>query len=155
MNLTPRQISLVQYTFRKLQPIARTFAELFYTRLFALQPELRDLLEETGKDWAQRAAGLMRIMGVLVSNLHKLDSLKRTLAVLANSGLGHALSPPVYDAAGQALIWTLARGLEDEFTDEAKLAWLDAYSLLAEFMAGPLYAARVDGMPAAAGMPAV
>jgi hemoglobin-like flavoprotein len=141
MNLTPRQISLVQGSFRKLNPIARTFAELFYMRLFAIEPALEPALHalfRNGRDndgENGRADCLMRLMGTLVSNLNKLDCLKRAVAALGRSALGRALTPSAYDAAGQALIWTLARGLEDELTDEAKLAWLDAYSLLAEFMA--------------------
>ncbi|HXC41145.1 MAG TPA: globin domain-containing protein [Burkholderiales bacterium] len=157
MNLTPRQISLVQSTFRKLDPIAKTFAELFYTRLFALEPGLRVMFKDQDEDWERRGESLKHFMAALVSNLNKLDCLKRAVQALARSSFGRMLRPSAFDAAGQALIWTLARGLEDEFTDETKLAWLDAYSLLAETLADSLattvmVANSLSGAPGRAGL---
>ena len=39
--MTPQQITLVQATFADVKPIATTAAELFYNRLFTLDPALR------------------------------------------------------------------------------------------------------------------
>ncbi len=41
--MTPQQINLVQETFADVKPIAATAAELFYNRLFTLDPALRPL----------------------------------------------------------------------------------------------------------------
>ena len=38
--MTPQQIALVQHSFAKVRPIATPAAELFYNRLFSLDPGL-------------------------------------------------------------------------------------------------------------------
>ena len=43
--MTPQQINLVQETFADVKPIAATAAELFYNRLFTLDPALRPLFK--------------------------------------------------------------------------------------------------------------
>jgi hemoglobin-like flavoprotein len=151
--LTRRQIELVRRTFRKLAPIERTFANLFFARLFALDPDFEAILRrEVGASSAEDlqiyGGGLLGVIGTMVSNLEHIDKLAPAVAAVGRIHFGNALELADCDLAGQALLWTLARGLEDEFTDEAKLAWLDAYSLLAASVA---HAARptID-LPAAA-----
>ena len=39
-----------------------------------------------------------------------------------------------YDTVGEALLWTLERGLGDGFTPDVKTAWASAYGLLATTM---------------------
>jgi len=41
--VTPNQITLVQDSFQLVAPIADTASELFYTRLFELDPSVRPL----------------------------------------------------------------------------------------------------------------
>src|SRR5437868_2472637 len=101
MNLTPRQIKLIRSTFRKLQPIANTFAELFYTRLFALDPSLRSGFDSADDDWHGHGHRLRQLMGTLVANLHKLDTLAPAIAALGRFHFGRVLRPSTYDLAGQ------------------------------------------------------
>lgn len=49
---------------------------------------------------------------------------------------GYGVVNAHYDIVGEALIWTLGRGLGDGFTDDVKNAWLTAYTLLAGTMKG-------------------
>jgi hemoglobin-like flavoprotein len=39
-----------------------------------------------------------------------------------------------YDIVGAALLWTLAKGLGEGFTDDVREAWTTAYTLLATVM---------------------
>ena len=41
--MTPEEAEIVQRTWRAVLPVGDTFAELFYGRLFALDPPLRSL----------------------------------------------------------------------------------------------------------------
>ena len=43
--MTPTQIALVQRSFKKVMPIGDTTAQLFYGRLFALDPALEALFK--------------------------------------------------------------------------------------------------------------
>ena len=41
--MTPDQVTLVQFSFKSVAPIAAKAADLFYDRLFEIAPEVRQL----------------------------------------------------------------------------------------------------------------
>ena len=43
--MTPQQIVLIQESWRKVLPISDTAAELFYSRLFALEPSVKPMFK--------------------------------------------------------------------------------------------------------------
>ena len=45
MSLTPQQITIVQSSFHSLQPMSATAAELFYKRLFEIDPAIAPLFK--------------------------------------------------------------------------------------------------------------
>jgi hemoglobin-like flavoprotein len=53
--MTPRQVALVQRSWTLVQPIADKAAELFYMRLFSLEPSVRRLFSG---DMARLAQGI-------------------------------------------------------------------------------------------------
>ncbi len=60
MSMTPRQIELVQASFRTVQPMAATAAEIFYKRLFEVAPATRSLFKNDMKTQGQK---LMQVRG--------------------------------------------------------------------------------------------
>ena len=48
MSLTPHQVVLVQSTFFTVQPMAATAAELFYKRLFEIDPAVAARVDLAG-----------------------------------------------------------------------------------------------------------
>ncbi len=52
--MTPEQIVLVQSSFKKVVPIKETAGELFYNRLFTLDPALKPLFPEDIKPQIQK-----------------------------------------------------------------------------------------------------
>ena len=48
--------------------------------------------------------------------------------------MGYGVKDAHYDTVGEALIWTLGKGLGDSFTDDVKEAWVTAYGILAATM---------------------
>ena len=68
--MTPRQITLVQTSFEKVVPIAEVAAELFYTRLFEIEPSLKGLFHG---DMADQGRKLMTAMSMVVNGLDKLE----------------------------------------------------------------------------------
>ena len=57
-----------------------------------------------------------------------------TLHGLGRRHRGYGVEDRHYATVGEALIWTLGQGLGPAFTDEARDAWLAAYTLLAGVM---------------------
>ena len=66
--LTSEQITLVKNSWSQVVPIAPAAAELFYGRLFDLDPALRPLFKG---DMAEQGRKLMQMIGVAVDNLDR------------------------------------------------------------------------------------
>jgi len=79
---------------------------------------------------------LMQMIGVAVSGLDRVDE---TLAAVAELGKRHGtygVTDEHYDSVGAALLWTLEKGLGEQFTPDVKEAWTTVYGLLAGTMKG-------------------
>lgn len=122
---------LVQETFALVEPIAETAAELFYNRLFELDPSLRDLFSGDMKEQGRK---LMSTLKLAVKGLDNLDKLVPVLQKLGRAHSGYGVQAPHYVTVAEALLWTLEQGLGEAFTPEVKDAWTNVYSLLAETM---------------------
>jgi len=129
--MTPEQISLVQESFTRIAPIAEKAADLFYGKLFELNPELKPLFKG---DIKQQGAKLMATLNVVVNGLAHLESIVPAVRELGRRHAGYGVEESHYDTVGQALIWTLGQGLGATFTDDVKEAWIIAYAILAETM---------------------
>jgi hemoglobin-like flavoprotein len=129
--MTPRQIDLVQKSFNDVKPIAATAAELFYKRLFALDPSLRPMFKG---EMARQGQMLMSMIGAAVSGLRNLETLAPVVRKLGARHVGYGVKTEHYATVGSALLWTLEQGLGDKFTPEVREAWTGAYTLLSEVM---------------------
>ena len=129
--MTPKQIELVQSSFAKVVPIAEPAAEIFYHRLFELDPSTRFLFKS---DMKQQGKKLMDSLKMVVSNLRNLDRIVPGVRAMAVRHNDYGVKPYHYAVVGEALIDTLAKGLGDAFTDDVREAWLAAYTVLANTM---------------------
>lgn len=129
--MTPRQIELVQESFTKVLPIAPAAAQMFYERLFALDPTLRPLFKGNLKDQGRM---LMMMIAGAVRGLSNPPALVPVLKDLGARHVGYGVKEQHYDTVGSALIWTLQEGLGQEFSDEVCEAWVQAYQLLSSVM---------------------
>ena len=62
--MTPRQVELVQQTWKQVEPIADTAARLFYRRLFEIAPEVRPLFKTSVSEQGDK---LMKSLAVVVN----------------------------------------------------------------------------------------
>lgn len=130
--MTPTQIDLIRASWTKVEPIADTAAQLFYSRLFELDPRTRALFRRTDMD-AQRR-NLMQTLTVVVKGLDKLDAIVPAVRALGSRHAGYGVRAKDYDTVGAALLWTLEQGLGAEFDEPTREAWASAYGLLASVM---------------------
>jgi hemoglobin-like flavoprotein len=129
MNL--EQVRLVQASFAQVLPIADVAANLFYTRLFDLDPTLRHLFPS---DMQEQKRKLMLTLKFAVNSLSRLDELVPAVQDLGRRHGGYGVTPEHYETVGAALIWTLEQGLGAAFTSQVKAAWVAVYTLLANTM---------------------
>ena len=131
--MTPKQIELVQTSYKKVVPIAATAADLFYDRLFEVTPDLRKLFPQ---DLAEQKSKLMTMLTTAVTNLHQLYTVLPAVQELGRRHVGYGVKPEHYALVGGALLWTLEKGLGPDFTPEMKAAWTETYTTLAGAMNG-------------------
>lgn len=129
--MTPQQINLVQETFADVKPIAATAAELFYNRLFTLDPALRPLFKG---EMGQQGQMLMSMIGSAVGGLRNLEKLAPVVRQLGARHVRYGVRTEHYATVGSALLWTLEQGLGPKFTPDVRDAWTAAYTLLSDMM---------------------
>jgi hemoglobin-like flavoprotein len=126
------QVTLVQESWEQVLPIANTAAQLFYQRLFELDPSLRRLFTQT--DMAEQRKKLMQMITVAVRGLTRLDELVPAVEALGNRHAGYGVTDAHYGTVATALLWTLEQGLGEGFTPEVREAWIETYTILATVM---------------------
>lgn len=129
--MTPEKVKLVQSSFEKVLPIAETAAELFYGKLFELDPELKSLFKGDMKEQGRK---LMAMIRTAVNGLNDLPSIVPAVQDLGKRHVDYGVTDAHYDTVGEALLWTLEQGLGEAFTPETKDAWTEVYVLLATTM---------------------
>ncbi|TPV96283.1 MAG: nitric oxide dioxygenase [Myxococcales bacterium FL481] len=141
--ITDETKQAILQSWRLVVPIAETAADLFYQRLFELEPKYRPLFP---KDMREQKQKLLKMLAFIVKSLDWPDSAWREtvpeeedlfLVVLA-MGRRHEelykIPHESYAVVGEALLWTLDYGLGEAFTDDVREAWTHVYTLLARTM---------------------
>ncbi len=129
--MTPQQIELVKKTWVMVVPIADKAAELFYGRLFELEPSYRQMFKN---DMTEQGKKLMKTISIAVEALDDVEPLVPTLKQMGADHAGYGVVDRDYNVVGAALLWTLEQGLGEAFTDEVKNAWAAVYDVLASTM---------------------
>jgi hemoglobin-like flavoprotein len=148
--MTPRQVALVQNSFKMIMPILEPATTLFYERLFRLHPALRPMFQGPLEEQARK---LGHVLTVVVKGLSRPEQILGAVEELGRRHANYGVQPEHYDTVGDALLWTLQTGLGDAFTSEVREAWASAYLFLsttmqeaaasvetAEWVAGPQHA---------------
>jgi len=125
------QIVLVQRTFRHVMPIGDTFAEVFYRRLFELDPQLRPLFPDDLKEQGRK---LMHMMAVAVQGLSRLDTISHVVEELGRRHISYGVQAAHYDTFGTALLMTLRIALGEAYSQDVHDAWSGAYRKLSTAM---------------------
>ncbi len=112
-------------------PIADKAAELFYGRLFELEPSYRQMFKN---DMTEQGKKLMKTINLAVEALDDIEPLVPTLKQMGADHAGYGVVNRDYNVVGAALLWTLEQGLGEAFTDEVKNAWAAVYDVLAGAM---------------------
>ena len=106
-------------------------AELFYQRLFELDPSLKPLFKGDMKEQGKK---LMATLNLAVASLTKLEEIQPAVQALGRRHVEYGVPDESYQTVGQALLDTLAKGLGEAFTDDVKEAWTQTYVTLSTVM---------------------
>jgi hemoglobin-like flavoprotein len=129
--LSSREVELVQKSWRSVQLVGDTAAEIFYGKLFSIEPAVRPLFRNDLRDQGRNLTAMISVA------VHKLGSPEKILVAVRQLGLRHAaygVREHHYASVGAALLWMLEQTLGEAFTPEVEAAWKAAYALLAGAM---------------------
>lgn len=129
--MTPEKIELVQSTWDQVKPNADAVAEMFYSRLFELDPELKPLFKGDMKEQGRK---LTATLNLAVMSLTKLETILPAVQELGRKHIGYGVKDSMYETVGAALLDTLEKGLGEGFTEDVKGAWTETYTTLATVM---------------------
>jgi hemoglobin-like flavoprotein len=142
--LTDRQQQLVQSTFKLLLDKGDAAIVRFYDRLFEAAPHFRPMFSG---DMQHQARKFLQSLKVIVSSLARTERAVPVLQRLGERHRGYGVAADHYRIAGSVLIATLDDVLEDAFTDEVRIAWTEAYRLIASIMGGRVASTRPGAEP--------
>lgn len=129
--MNKEEIYILQNSFNLVEPIADTAASLFYARLFELDPSLRSMFKSDLKDQGEK---LMSTLKLVVVGLDNPEKIIPAVQSLGKRHSGYGVQPQHYAKVGEALLWTLEKGLGDAYTPEVENAWKNAFALLSGLM---------------------
>jgi len=131
-DITPESKRLIKETWALVVPIADTAAQLFYNRLFEIDPSTRALFKTT--NMAEQRKKLMHTLTVALQSLDKLEALIPVVENLGRRHVGYGVTAAHYESVGAALLWTLEQALGKAWTPEAAAAWTELYGVLSAVM---------------------
>lgn len=129
--MTPQQIQLVRSSFQKLAVIPERAGEIFYQRLFELDPNARQLF------WGNlqhQGTALFLMLDMIVKSLDIQDKIVPIIFDLGKRHAMYGVRDRHYQPFEQALIDTLSSISGDDFTQDEREAWGAAFAFLADIM---------------------
>jgi hemoglobin-like flavoprotein len=130
--MTQEQIYHVKSTWAVVASLdPEAVGGLFYDRLFEIAPELRHMFRAPQNEQSRK---LLSMIGYVINKLDKLDEILDEVAKLARRHVQYGVKDAHYNTVAEALLWTLEKGLGDQWTPEVKEAWILCYTTLAGAM---------------------
>lgn len=130
--MTPRQVTLVQDSFKHVGRQAHEAGRIFYDELFLRAPELERLF--TGGDMARQKLKFVQMLATIVKSLDHIAAISEDVVDLGRRHLSYDVEDEHYEAMGDALMSMLNRVLGAEMTSDVSEAWAAAYNMIARVM---------------------
>src|SRR6476646_750495 len=119
--MTAQQKRLIRETFPVLLEMAGPLSQLFYGRLFQLDPSVRTMFRG---DIRAQGRKLMDMLATLVDNIDHLESQLPALRALGQRHAGYGVKTEHYETLQTALSLAWGQALHLEFTGDVKTSWL-------------------------------
>lgn len=130
--MTVQQITIIKESWKLVSAIDPvTVGDIFYSRLFEITPEVKPLFRSSLPEQSKK---LMATLGYIINRLDKLDTLVEDITNLARNHVQYGVKPSYYTPVGEALLYTLEKGLGAHWNNELKEAWGKCYGILSSAM---------------------
>jgi hemoglobin-like flavoprotein len=141
--LTDDEKKVLRESWRLVTPIMETAADLFYRKLFELQPAYRGLFPD---DMTAQKRKLMTTLAFVVrtadwaqeswaEDVARDDDLFLVILALGRRhSVLYKVPEEAYPVVRESLLWALDMGLGQAFTAQARAAWGKLFTLLSSIM---------------------
>ena len=133
LNLTTEQKRLILNSFFRLEPALDLVAQLFFLKLFRLDPGLRKKFDGPVEMQARKFSAGAKL--AMISLGHE-DGLAPTLKLLGTRHRQMGIRARHYRTMSRALVWTLERSLDKSFDRDTRDAWNTMLAQFAKVMSG-------------------
>jgi hemoglobin-like flavoprotein len=131
-TMTQKQTELVRSTWTMVAAMDHvTVGQLFYNRLFEIAPQVKPMFRNPMDEQSKK---LFAMISYVISKLDKLETILSEVAKLAQRHTTYGVQPHHYSIVGEALLWTLEKGLAENWNVETKEAWIECYTVLSNAM---------------------
>jgi hemoglobin-like flavoprotein len=132
--MTEKQVQLVKRSWiliSRIDPVL--VGDVFYTRLFFTNPELKILFTTDRSEQSQK---LVDMLTAIITSIDRMPELQHDIRQLALRHQQYNVLPRHYGPVGSALLWTLEHALGADFTPALRDAWQACYQRLSAAMLG-------------------
>ena len=130
--MTQKQKDLIKSTWALVAAIDPVVVGgLFYNRLFEIAPQVKHMFRSPIDGQSKK---LLAMIGYIITRLDRLETILPEIERLAKKHISYGVKPDHYATVGDALLWTLEKGLGEHWDEEVKDAWTTCYVLLSNVM---------------------
>ena len=120
--MTTKQIALVTKSWSIISKIdMESVGSLFYNRLFEIAPDVKPMFSRT--TLPEQSKKLLTMLSYIISKLNRLEDLLEEVAKLSRRHTQYGVKDEHYTAVGEALLWTLQKGMGEYWNDDLIAAW--------------------------------
>ncbi len=140
--MTTKQIELIKSSWALVGTIdPEIVGSLFYNHLFEIAPETKHMFRNSMPEQSRK---LLAMLGYIISKLNNLNDIVYEIVKLAQRHVNYGVREEHYTVVGGALLWTLEKGLGDNWNEELKEAWTSCYMTLSSAMIDAAEYAKQD-----------
>jgi hemoglobin-like flavoprotein len=125
--MTSEQLELLKHSWEQVKPKSAQFAEVFYYRLFDLDPHYRSLFK--GSLYEQKQKFVQMLDGV-IRHMDRREILLPGIKEYGKRDASYSSRLQDYVPVGEALMFALQSAIGEEWTAEHETVWYLAYCVL-------------------------
>ena len=130
--MTEEQIVLVKNSWKMFRKVdAGLIGDAFYSKLFLEHPRLREMFPASME---HQYIKMINMLGIIIAKLDQPEEITEDIKVMAKRHERYGVKPQHYRLVGNALLWTMERGLGKDWNDKVNEAWFACYTKIAEIM---------------------
>jgi hemoglobin-like flavoprotein len=137
--VTDRKTLIIKNTWSHVIAQPELAGELFYEKLFELDPALRGMFPG---DMGHQAQKLTDMLTYMVRRMQAMPDIQKEIDAMAVRHAGYGVNDAHYVTVGGALLSMLENLLEEHWDEECRQAWTELYEIWSSSMIRASHEAR-------------